>query len=169
MNATISIGTISRPVSLPGEWNAETAVSWERCDDKALPMRPVSPGLLMRLRKVLSFMESNLGAKMNIAQLAVIGNVSPSHFHHLFKTCLGVTPMKYFNQLRAHQAAVWLLSTSMQIKEIAHWLGYKDQFHFTRAFKSVYGLPPSRYRLAQPASSFPAQTNPMGSVPPIPG
>jgi len=39
-----------------------------------------------------------------------------------------------------------LLSTSLNLKEIASKISYKNVFYFNRVFKKFYGIPPGRFR-----------------------
>lgn len=44
--------------------------------------------------------------------------------------------------------AKYALETSfLSVKEIAHQVGMKDESHFIRDFKKVFGEPPTRHRL----------------------
>jgi AraC-like DNA-binding protein len=36
--------------------------------------------------------------------------------------------------------------TGVMVKEIAHELGFVDQFHFTRVFKKVFGISPQSFK-----------------------
>jgi AraC-like DNA-binding protein len=43
-------------------------------------------------------------------------------------------------------AARLLLDGGATIRSVAAALGFKDAFHFSRVFKSVHHVPPSRFR-----------------------
>jgi transcriptional regulator GlxA family with amidase domain len=44
------------------------------------------------------------------------------------------------------RAAALLVKTNYQVQEIAFLTGFESQYHFSRAFKSVFGSNPSAYR-----------------------
>jgi transcriptional regulator GlxA family with amidase domain len=91
-------------------------------------------------------MRENVNKPLQVATLAAFANVSPSHFFALFKQLTGRPPMDYFTRLRMRHAC-WLLdSTRASVKEVAAALGYDDPFYFSRVFKAVNHVPPSRYR-----------------------
>jgi len=48
--------------------------------------------------------------------------------------------------MRLDRAAQLLLTTELQVSECAAECGYADVYHFSRAFKRVFGSPPSAYR-----------------------
>lgn len=49
----------------------------------------------------------------------------------------------YVISLRMSSAVKYLIMHKMSVTEVAHSIGYKDQFYFSRAFKKFWGLPPS--------------------------
>ena len=54
--------------------------------------------------------------------------------------------MKYAKKIRIDRAKVLLVTTNNSILEIALTLGFHDQSHFHKVFKSFTGLSPSEYR-----------------------
>ncbi|HXC99652.1 MAG TPA: helix-turn-helix transcriptional regulator, partial [Verrucomicrobiae bacterium] len=61
----------------------------------------------------------------------------------------GCAPMDYFTRLRMRHACRLLSSGSASVKEVAAALGYGDPFYFSRVFKSVNKVPPSKYRTSR--------------------
>jgi transcriptional regulator GlxA family with amidase domain len=106
-----------------------------------------------KLARSLAYMEENLNKPLQVSALAAQANVSPSHFFALFKQLTGRPPMDYFTRLRMRHACRLLDSTSARVKEVAAALGYDDPFYFSRVFKAVNHVPPSRYRSAK-ANNF---------------
>jgi AraC-like DNA-binding protein len=43
-------------------------------------------------------------------------------------------------------ASQMLLAGDITVKAVAETLGFKDAFHFSRVFKSIHHVPPSRFR-----------------------
>ncbi len=56
------------------------------------------------------------------------------------------SPQEFLITYRVHKACEYLRSTDLTIAEIANQVGYPNQFHFTRAFKSIMQLPPNEWR-----------------------
>ena len=71
--------------------------------------------------------------------------LSPAYLTHLFRRFDRVTPYRYLVGLRMHHAAGLLLRSDATIKDVASHLGFADAFHFSRVFKSVYGVSPRRF------------------------
>jgi len=101
-----------------------------------------------RIEECIAYMREHLDQPMPVAELAALANVSPSHFFALFKRHTGCAPMDYFTHLRMQRACRLLDGTPASVKEVAAALGYDDPFYFSRVFKSVHHVPPSRYRMA---------------------
>lgn len=56
------------------------------------------------------------------------------------------SPYQYLTRLRMGHASRILLEGNATVKAVAAALGFKDSFHFSRVFKSVHHVPPSRFR-----------------------
>jgi len=99
-----------------------------------------------KIEQTISYMMDHLNRPLQVAKLAAMAFVSPSHYFALFKRRTGSAPMDYFTRLRMERARVLLDTTSRSVKEVAAALGYEDPFYFSRVFKSVHELSPSLYR-----------------------
>jgi AraC-like DNA-binding protein len=72
--------------------------------------------------------------------------ISYSHFRRLFRAYVGDSPHNYLLSQRMQLATKLLRDPSMQIKDIAHRLGYEDPAQFCRLFKTRVGLSATRLR-----------------------
>ena len=71
--------------------------------------------------------------------------VSRSHLYRVFMSNVGQSPIDYLTNYRISEACSLLKSTNLSIAEIAVSVGFFDQFYFSRVFKKVKGIPPSKY------------------------
>lgn len=115
----------------------------------ASPFRRCESETARKIDQSISYMRQNLDKPLQVPALAALANISPSHFFALFKHHTGCAPIDYFTRLRMQCACRLLDSTSSSVKEIADALGYADPFHFSRVFKSVNRVAPSKYRMQQ--------------------
>lgn len=106
-------------------------------------------GAVLRIEQSIAYMAQHLDQPLQVATLAALANISPSHFFALFKRRIGSAPMDYFTRLRMQRACRLLHDTNLSVKEVASKLGYDDPFYFSRVFKSVNSMAPSDYRVAQ--------------------
>lgn len=95
---------------------------------------------------VLTHIERHLDAELDRDLLAQVANVSPFHFSRIFKRLLGEGPMEFVRRLRLEQAAARLRFGRDKVLPIALDAGFQSHESFTRAFRSRFGMPPSRYR-----------------------
>ena len=61
---------------------------------------------------------------------------------------VGQSPIDYLTGYRISEACSLLKNTGLSIAEIAVSVGFFDQFYFSRVFKKVKGVPPSKYLAA---------------------
>ena len=69
-----------------------------------------------------------------------------SYFGKIFKEAVGETPQEFLLKYRMTKAAELLKLTQLSVGEISSAVGYENQLHFSRAFKSVYGASPKKWR-----------------------
>jgi AraC family transcriptional regulator len=116
-----------------------------------------------QLRRALTYIETNLGSKMDIRGLADVVSFSKSHFSRAFKRSLGLSPMAYVATRRVERAKVMIMSTREQLTEIALASGFADQSHLNRSFRRMVGMSPGRWRRthAEMASANPQRPGPV--------
>ena len=98
------------------------------------------------LIKATEYIEQNYTENFSISDLAAICFVSESRLHHIFTEKLGITPIKYRNQIRVERAAHDLRSSSLPIEEISSKHGFNSPTYFRETFKDYSGLTPTEYR-----------------------
>ena len=136
-----------------------------RADAAPGSFRNGAGGARQKVERSIAYMEQHVNQPLQVSTLAAQANVSPSHFFALFKQLKGCPPMDYFTRLRMRHARELLDTTSASVKEVAAALGYDDPFYFSRVFKSVHQVPPSRYRSADRPARFNLQVfKPGGSL-----
>ena len=67
-------------------------------------------------------------------------------FRKRFREATGSTPAHYRENLRIETAKDLLRSTVLTTRQIAESLGFFDQYHMSRRFKSATGMSPTAYR-----------------------
>lgn len=97
-------------------------------------------------------MDVEFQRNLDIEALARAVNLTPSRLRCLFKAETGIPPTQYIRTLRMRKAETLLATTFMRVKEIVPVVGAKDESHFMRDFKKLYGLTPSKYREKTQAS-----------------
>jgi AraC-like DNA-binding protein len=95
---------------------------------------------------------------LRVERIAESLDVTSRHLERLFRTQVGYPPKLLARIFRARRAKKLLAARpGLPLSDIAYDLGYADQAHFTREFKSVIGLTPASYRACL-ARSLPPET-----------
>ena len=93
------------------------------------------------------YVPENLNQKISLEDLARIMDLDKFKFIRFFKKQLGMTPFNYITMLRIEQGKTFLQQGKTLI-DAALDAGFYDQSHFSRCFKQIQGLTPSKYRTA---------------------
>ncbi len=101
---------------------------------------------LKRFQSVLEYIQENLDSPISLSELAGLAGLNPAYFSDLFRQLMGLSPIQYVNRRKIEEAQVLLLTTDKPLKEIARWVGFSDEFYFSRLFKIITGLAPALYR-----------------------
>lgn len=98
-----------------------------------------------KIDAVLSYINENLAAKLDVDELATRVHISRYHFMHLFKAQTGESVHAYVRQRRLMRAA-HLIREGMSAARAAEECGFADYSAFHRAFTSVFGISPGRLK-----------------------
>lgn len=95
---------------------------------------------------VISDIREHYTEDISLTSLASKYNISMGHLSKMIKDRLQVNFSDYIASLRIQRAKELLRDESISIQEIAEIVGYNDYFYFTKVFKKVEGISPSKYR-----------------------
>ena len=88
---------------------------------------------------------------LSLASLSAMLDVSPNHLSACIKKSEGETFINILVRRRMETAQTLLLTTDLQIQEIARRCGYTDQHYFSYCFKKYSGTSPVALRRARAA------------------
>jgi AraC family transcriptional regulator len=103
----------------------------------------VLPPWLARTQDIL---HAQCRARLQLAEVAALVGVQPSHLAHAFRRHFRTTVGAYVRGLRLTWAIDRLATTDDTLAEIALAAGYSDQSHFTRECRRLRGVSPGEYR-----------------------
>lgn len=83
---------------------------------------------------------------ISLTSLSTKYNISMGHLSKMIKEQLQVNFSDYIASLRIQRAKELLRDDSLSIQEISEIVGYNDYFYFTKVFKKIEGISPSKYR-----------------------
>jgi AraC-like DNA-binding protein len=83
------------------------------------------------------------GELSSLQEAASVCHVDAAYLCRLFARYDRETPYQLIQRLRLQQAAGLLMQPGALVKTVAKELGFADPFHFSRAFKRHFGVPPA--------------------------
>jgi len=95
-----------------------------------------------------------LKARFRIAELATACQLSPSHFSRCFRQSFGTSVHQWLIKLRIETAKNLLREPELSLAEVGFRSGFCDQAAFTRAFTTLEGTTPFRWRKLNGRSSI---------------
>lgn len=98
------------------------------------------------INRILKHLHLNIESTISLKKLSNDLNLSQGYISDCFKKHMGITIMNYAKKIRIERAKVLLLTTNDSILDISIRLGFHDQSHFYKIFKSFTGVSPSQYR-----------------------
>jgi AraC family transcriptional regulator len=100
-----------------------------------------------RLRSVVEYVEDHLDASLTLEELAAVARLSPYHFARQFRAATGLPPHQYVIARRVERARQILQQDgNLPLAQVASRAGFTDQSQFSRHFKRLVGVTPSRFR-----------------------
>ena len=98
------------------------------------------------LSRAVEILQADFAKDISVSDVARRVAIHPVYLARAFRTHLGCTPGEYLQRLRLQRAADLLDRSKSPISEIALAAGFADQSHFTKQFRTAFGLPPGEYR-----------------------
>lgn len=98
------------------------------------------------IKEAISFIEQNFQNNITIEDIASVCGINRSYFGKIFHNAVGKSPQEFLMNYRMIKARELLKLTSLSISDIGSAVGYENQLHFSRAFKTIYGVSPRNWR-----------------------
>jgi AraC family transcriptional regulator len=110
----------------------------------AVPRRGGLPDA--RLKRVLEFIDANLGKNITLSELADLVNMSLYYFAVLFRQSTGLSPHRYVLNQRVERAKQLLHDPKLSVLDVSIEVGFEHQNNFARAFRRLIGVSPTQFR-----------------------
>lgn len=106
-----------------------------------------------QIARAIDWLKGNFTRPLRIDDLATQVHMSPSTFHHHFRTVTAMSPLQFQKWLRLNEARRLMLTEDADAATAAFNVGYESPSHFSREYTRLFGAPPLRdiKNLRQPA------------------
>jgi len=139
-------------LSLLGQWLALPPTPARRRQDRWRRM----------VDDAIDIIHSEYGTELSISRLARRVGTNECYLKQGFHERTGMGIATYLRQQRMKVALALLEEGRMNVREVAHYVGYRSLGHFSQAFRAVHGYLPSTVQRpsASPRPSRPSATQP---------
>jgi len=96
---------------------------------------------------IKTYIDNHYFEPIKIKDIAERMHVHPNYLTQIFREKYNETPKLYLTNLRLHHAALLLTLTDYPISNISSGVGFTSQYHFSSAFKKLFGKSPTEYRI----------------------
>ena len=98
------------------------------------------------LRNILCLMDAHIDDdQFGIKEVCAAMGMCRAQIYRKFKLFIGKTPHDFLRTYRLQKAKQLLLSTKLNVSEIAYLTGFKNVSHFSRIFSHEFGKNPSSF------------------------
>jgi AraC-like DNA-binding protein len=96
-------------------------------------------------QRCLQYLAERFPGLHSLDQMAAECHVDKAYICRLFRRYGQVSPYRHLMRLKMNLAAERLLQPGIMVRQVADELRFSDAFHFSRAFRSVFGLSPRKF------------------------
>lgn len=101
-----------------------------------------------RIADAIYLLRREYARRIPVEEMAEAARMSPSSFHHHFKTLTAMTPLQYQKQLRLIEARRLMVTQASSVTRAAFQVGYESASQFSRDYSRLFGQAPRRDALA---------------------
>ncbi len=108
---------------------------------------PVGHAMPTNLLDAIILMERNLEEPLPLPEIALHAGLSVRQLERIFRLHTGMTPVRYYVDVRLDRARGLVTQTEMPMVEIASACGFRSSAHFSRAYRKRFTLAPMKDRI----------------------
>lgn len=101
------------------------------------------PSLVISVRE---WIKNHYYLPFDVSELANVLGYRADYLSSVFKRSMGISIVRYTNQLRIKTAKTLLSNYNVTIKEAAFSCGFSDEKYFMKVFKELEGMTPNQYK-----------------------
>lgn len=116
-------------------------------DRQRLPLRARLGLNNAKLMSIIELMEANVEDPLTLVEIASFVGLSRRQVERLFRQGVGMSPARYYLQIRLERARHLLMQSSLPIVDVAVACGFVSASHFSKCFREEYGQSPLSARM----------------------
>lgn len=97
------------------------------------------------VESTVQYIQNNYTHNITVKKLAHLANVSYWQYTPIFQELTGKKPLDYLTELRINRSKELLIHSNDTLREIAHRVGFSDEYYFNRRFRQTTGVTPKQY------------------------
>lgn len=117
------------------------------CEEIARPVERPDVETVRKVQALRAFMLENISKKISRAMLLREVGSGPKKIQDGFRMLYGKSMFEVLHEERMEHAWKWIRQGQLSIGNVSEALGYKTQKHFSKIFKSYFGIKPSEHRV----------------------
>lgn len=114
--------------------------------EEVLKQLDVSPESNMFVKQVAIYCSQHYGEIITVEDIADAHAYSKDYFGKLFKQHFGVTFHEFYSKVKIEYSKELIRTGNYKAYEISDILGYSSVDYFTKVFKEITGMTPSKYK-----------------------
>ena len=110
---------------------------------------------LGQLTRAIRWIRGHFDETLHVDELAALATMSVSSFYRHFRAVTSMTPVHFQKQIRLHEARARLLTQAGDVAGVGFAVGYSSPSQFSREYRRMFGVPPSRDAIKLRATAVP--------------
>jgi AraC-like DNA-binding protein len=99
---------------------------------------------LAHLTRAIRWIRSHYTETLRVEELAALATMSVSSFHRQFRAVTTMSPIQFQKQIQLQEARARLLAEPGNVTAVGYAVGYDSPSQFSREYRRLFGVPPSR-------------------------
>ena len=107
-----------------------------------------------KMQTAVEYIAENYNKDLNMAVVSNYLSMNYSQFSYSFKQYTGASFVNYLKEIRIREARRLLAETDLKVQEISTMVGYENEKHFMKIFRSQCGVSATEYRKNMRVTDF---------------
>jgi len=99
---------------------------------------------LSHITRAVRWIRENYARPFRVEEVARLAGMSVSAFHKNFHAVTAMSPIQFQKHIRLQAARLLLATSPNDITGVGHRVGYDNPSQFSREYRRLFGVPPSR-------------------------